>query len=77
MPQSEKTKASASAGVTLRVEDMSCGHCASTIRNAIESAVPSAKVQADPATHLVSVEGVGLARASELITLAGYTPSAR
>jgi copper chaperone len=72
----EKTEAPAAAGVSLRVEDMTCGHCAGTIKSAIEGAVPGAKVHADPAARLVSVEGADLARISAIITEAGYTPSA-
>jgi copper chaperone len=62
--------------VTLKVEDMTCGHCASTIKKAIEAGLPGAKVQADPATKLVSAQGTrDLAKVEFLITGAGYTPT--
>jgi copper chaperone CopZ len=56
--------------VTLKVEDMACGHCASTITNAVEAASPvpgckltrayhaingTARVAADPAYRTVRV----------------------
>ena len=43
--------------ITLRVPDMNCGHCAGTITQAVENGVPGARVVADPATKLVSVDG--------------------
>ncbi|MGO4705266.1 heavy-metal-associated domain-containing protein [Microvirga sp. 2MCAF38] len=64
------------AGLSVRVDDMTCGHCASTIRSAIESTIPGAKVTANPEARLVSVEGASdLAQISRIITLAGYTPT--
>ncbi len=61
--------------VTLRVEDMTCGHCASTITKAVESGLPGARVQADPTTKLVSIRGTrDLAQIEALIVGAGYTP---
>ena len=62
--------------LTLKVEDMTCGHCASTITKAIEAGLPGARVQADPATNLVSIQGTqDVAKIEALITGAGYTPS--
>ena len=64
------------SAVTLKVEDITCGHCASRITKAIEAGLPGARVQADPATKLVSVQGTrDLAKVEALITGAGYTPS--
>ena len=63
--------------VAFRVEDMSCGHCASAIKASVERGLPGTSVQADPYTKLVQVRGtanVGSVRA--LITAAGYTPVA-
>ena len=54
-----------------RVEDMSCGHCKAAIEGAIAGAGGSAR--ADPETKTVTVEGIGSARAAELIREAGYT----
>ncbi len=64
--------------VTLRVEDMTCGHCASTITKAVEAGLPGVRVLADPATKLVSVRGIqDFAKVEALITGAGYTPTVR
>ena len=76
-PQGATQKASQQPGdVTLRVEDMTCGHCAGTITKAIETKLPGTQVQADPATKLVSVRGASdLAAIKEIVAAAGYTPS--
>jgi copper chaperone len=63
------------ATVTVRVEDMTCGHCAGVIRAAIEGAVPGARVTADPASKLVSIEGADRGTVEAVIAEAGYTPS--
>lgn len=55
-----------------RVEDMTCGHCTAAIENAVAEAGGTAR--ADLATHTVTVEGIGSARAAEVISAAGYTP---
>lgn len=61
----------------LRVEDMSCGHCAQTIIKAIRGAWPAAKIEADPVTKLVRVAGVAeVATLRDIIVGAGYTPGA-
>jgi copper chaperone len=63
------------AGVTLRVDDMTCGHCAATVTKAVESAIPGSSVVADPAGHLVSVFGTtDVERVKRLVAAAGYTP---
>jgi copper chaperone len=68
--------AATGAGLSVRVEDMTCGHCAGTIKSAIESTIPGSKVTADPEARLVSVEGAAdLAEISNIITVAGYTPT--
>lgn len=60
----------------LRVEDMTCGHCAATITKAIETSVPGAKVHADPVAKLVKITGsADIARLQEIVKQAGYTPS--
>ena len=62
--------------LTLRVEDMTCGHCAGTIKKAVESTLPGTQVDADPASKLVSIRGTtDLAAVRAIITSAGYTPS--
>jgi copper chaperone len=74
-PQSGTTERDPSA-VTLKIEDMTCGHCASTIIKAVEAGLPGARVQADPATKLVTIRGTrDLAKVEALITGAGYTPT--
>ena len=66
-----------STALRLQVEDMTCGYCASTIKKAIESSLPGTQVTAEPSTRLVSVTGTNdLGRLSEIVTSAGYTPSA-
>jgi len=63
--------------LTLRVEDMTCGHCASRIKKAIESNLPGTRVEADPASKLVSVQGsTHLTSIKATVTEAGYTPTA-
>jgi copper chaperone len=63
--------------LSFRVEDMTCGHCAGTIKGAIEGSIPGAKVDADPVRQLVSVTGTtDRAQIAEIITAAGYTPEA-
>jgi copper chaperone len=59
-----------------RVNDMTCGHCVSTITKAIKATDKDAKVTIDLAQHLVMVEPTE-ADAQDLtdaITEAGYTP---
>jgi len=59
-----------------RVEDMTCGHCVSTITKALKAADKDAKVTIDLARHLVMVEPTEAdAQAlSDAIAEAGYTP---
>ena len=75
--QAGKTIERDPSALALRVEDMTCGHCAGTITKAVESGLPGAKVEADPASKIVLVRGVSdLAAVNALIAKAGYTPSA-
>ncbi|MCZ4093917.1 heavy-metal-associated domain-containing protein [Sinorhizobium psoraleae] len=39
-----------------KIDDMSCGHCVSTVEKAIRGIDPAAKVNADLGTREVSVE---------------------
>lgn len=74
---SDTTSALPHAGLSFRVEDMACGHCAGTIKKAIETGLPGAAVMADPDTKLVSVQGnVDYATIKSIVIGAGYTPSA-
>ena len=62
--------------IAFEVNDMSCGHCVSTITKALKAADHDAKVEIDLARHLVRIEP-GEASAEELgeaIKEAGYTP---
>jgi copper chaperone len=62
--------------LTLRVDDMTCGHCAGTIKKAIEAGLPGTTVEADPASKLVSIRGsTDLTLIKALVTEAGYTPT--
>lgn len=59
-----------------RVEDMTCGHCASTITRAVRDVDADAKVEVDIAAHLVRIQpaSADAAEFSQAITEAGYTP---
>lgn len=62
--------------IAFEVNDMTCGHCVSTITKALKATDKDAKVQIDLTTHRVQVEPVS-ADAEELaeaIKDAGYTP---
>jgi copper chaperone len=77
--QSQNSKAAVhdSNALALKVEDMTCGHCASTITKAIEGSLPGTKAKADPTSKIVLVRGApDLAAINALVTKAGYTPSA-
>ncbi|MBM1174980.1 heavy-metal-associated domain-containing protein [Microvirga arabica] len=74
--QSNTTTERDPTAVILKVEDMTCGHCASTITKAVEAGLLGAQVQADPATKLVSIRGTqDVAKVEALIAAAGYTPT--
>ena len=58
------------------VPDMTCGHCVSTITQALNAEDPKAKVEISLEAHLVKVESS--LRGDEIaqcIVKAGYTPS--
>ena len=60
-----------------KVTDVSCGHCAGTIKKTVEAALPGTQVDADPASKLVSIRDTAdLSAVKAIITEAGYTPSA-
>ena len=78
--QTHQTAAASSAqqvsgeAVSLRVDDMTCGHCAGTIERAISSRLPGTSVTADPASKLVTVRGsADLETLCAIIAAAGYT----
>ncbi|MCU0942374.1 MAG: heavy-metal-associated domain-containing protein [Hydrogenophaga sp.] len=62
--------------ITFEVNDMTCGHCVSTITKALKATAKDAKVEVDLATHRVQVESVSAdaAEVAQAIKDAGYTP---
>ena len=61
--------------ITIKVPDMTCGHCASTITKAVKELDPAAKLDISLAEHLVKVEsGAAGNDLLEAIREAGYTP---
>lgn len=62
--------------IEFEVNDMTCGHCVSTITTAITTGAPGAIVNVDLSKHLVRVDGAFDASAVERdIREAGYTPN--
>lgn len=55
------------------VEEMTCAHCASTIRNALEAGLPGSAFTVDLDTQRVTVAG-DPAAAAAIIRDAGYEP---
>ena len=64
--------------ISFQVDDMTCGHCVSSITKAVQAVDNNAKVQIDLATHRVNIEttGIDAAKLSDAIKEAGYTPVA-
>jgi copper chaperone len=62
--------------IAFEVNDMTCGHCASTITKAVKAADQEAKVEIDLASHRVRIEPAQAdAQAlADAIKDAGYTP---
>ena len=57
----------------LKVSGMTCGGCINAVTRAIQVEDPQAKVQADLASQIVSLEtSLSLAQASQIITDAGF-----
>ncbi|MEO8058314.1 MAG: heavy-metal-associated domain-containing protein [Burkholderiales bacterium] len=61
---------------TFEVNDMTCGHCVSTITKAVKIVDQSAQVQIDLATHRVSIDAAQTTAAElgDAIRRAGFTP---
>jgi copper chaperone len=61
---------------TFEVQDMTCGHCVSSITQAVRALDPNAQVTADLATHRVGIESTtaGGTALSVALREAGYTP---
>lgn len=62
--------------IAYQVDDMTCGHCASTITKALKAADKDAKIMIDLARHLVTVEPTEASdqEIRDAIAEAGYTP---
>jgi copper chaperone len=62
--------------IAFKVEDMTCGHCASVIARAVKEVDKEAQVRVDVGAHLVEIEpGACDAKVlREAISEAGYTP---
>lgn len=58
---------------TFYVEDMTCGHCERSVREALAQHLPGAAVTVDLGTHRVEVEG-NAQQAEAALRDAGYTP---
>ena len=57
----------------LKVPEMGCGVCVSTIQGAVRQLDPSATLSADLASKLVTIESsIDVARISDAIEKAGY-----
>jgi copper chaperone len=58
------------------LHDKTCGHCVSSIANAIRAMDPTAQVTADPAAHRLQVESTESdnTKLGDVIRAAGYTP---
>jgi copper chaperone len=57
------------------VNDMTCGHCAGVITDAVSAIAPDAEVKIDLSAHRVWVSGPSHADAVEnAIRVAGYAP---
>jgi len=64
--------------IVFQVNDMTCGHCVSTITKAVAAADEDAQVRIDLASRRVEIEPAkaGEAQLREAIEAAGYTPTA-
>jgi len=62
--------------IELKLPDMSCGHCASTVTQACKLVDPSAKVEVDLNTKQVRIESSEDRQDfAEALTEAGYPPA--
>ena len=64
--------------IELTVNDMTCGHCASRVTQAVKSVDDRAKVTIDVAKKYVRIEGVeDIDAITAALTEAGYPPAPR
>jgi len=62
--------------IEFTVQDMTCGHCAATITEAVKSVDPAGRCEINVAARRVKVESAFPAeRIAAAITRAGYTPT--
>lgn len=62
--------------LSLKVSGMTCGGCINAVTRAIQSQDPSAKVEADLATQVLTLDtALSATQASQLITEAGFPVS--
>lgn len=64
--------------IAFEVNDMTCGHCVSTLTKALKAVDAGARVQIDLASHRVQIEPTesDASELAEAIREAGYTPVA-
>ena len=64
--------------ISFQVNEMTCGHCVSSITKAVKAADSGATVQIDLATHRVEIEPTkaDAVERGDAIKEAGYTPVA-
>ncbi|SIT48413.1 conserved hypothetical protein [Paraburkholderia ribeironis] len=62
--------------IAFEVNDMTCGHCAGAITEALKAVDNHAKFTVDPARHLVTIESTDVDpnKLRDAIADAGYTP---
>ena len=59
--------------LTLKVPEMTCGHCAQTVEKAVKSIDPNAHVKVDLGQKIVTVESTAQDQnISEVVRSAGY-----
>lgn len=62
--------------ISFQVNDMTCGHCVSTLNKALKAVDATAQVQFDLPTHRVDIQAstAGADELRDAIVEAGYTP---
>ncbi len=62
--------------IAFEVNDMTCGHCVSSITKAVQAIDPQARVEIDLARHLVQIAPVqtDASQLGDAMVQAGYTP---
>jgi len=62
--------------ITFEVQDMTCGHCVSSINKAVQAIDPGARVATDLSKHQVQIEPATASQAQlkQALQGAGYSP---